>query len=179
MNALRVAVLPVLAVMLAPPALAASHASLGVNLGVVSLSTEDESSTLVSIPSDVLLGIQPGLRIGLPGENRLDDFYFDTGFVVVSSSSLWMLTVNYQRNFTRAATAPYLTVGGGFRTYSTDNGGGNTGALFGGGLGVIHRLAESRGDLRLELRLDALNDSELSSTLKSFGVKAGFDVWVR
>jgi hypothetical protein len=110
----------------------------------------------------------------------MDDFYFDTGFVVLESSSLWSLTVNYQRNLMHSTTAPYLTIGGGFRTESTDGGGGNTGTLVGGGLGVIHRLADDHGALRLELRLDVLNDSTLSSShLESIGVKAGFDVWVR
>jgi hypothetical protein len=163
----------------AAPAAAESHASLGVNFSIVGLSTETETSTLASVPNDVLFGLQPGLRLGFPGESGMDDFYFDTGFVVLESSSLWSLTLNYQRNLAHSATAPYLTVGGGFRTESTDGGGGDTGTLLGGGFGVIHRLADDHGTLRLELRLDVLNDPNLSSTLKSFGVKAGFDVWVR
>src|SRR5262245_4385383 len=164
--------------LVAAPASGEKHASLGVNLGVVSLSTENESEMLVSIPNDVLFGIQPGLRIGFLSEDGVEDFYFDTGLMVVSSSNVWALTANYQRNLTRSATAPYLTVGAGFRTYS-DGYGQETGPLVGGGLGVIHRVADDHGTLRLELRLDVLDEPGLSSALESFGVKAGFDVWVR
>ena len=164
----------------AAPAYAGSHASLGANFSIVGLSTESESSTLASFPNDVLVGIEPGLRIGFPGEAGMDDFYFDTGFVVLESSSLWSLTANYQRNLMHSTTAPYLTVGGGFRTESTDFGGSDTGTLVGGGFGVIHRLADDHGTLRLELRLDVLNDPNITSShLESIGVKAGFDVWVR
>jgi hypothetical protein len=156
---------------------AAEHMSLGANLGWVGLSTEGESTMLLSAPADPVFGIQPGLRIGFPGESGMDDLYFDTGLIVLESSSVWALTVNYQRNLLHSATSPYLTAGGGFRAYGFGEGL-QASALFGGGLGVIHRLDGERGALRLELRLDGLHDPDIESTLTSVGIKAGFDVWL-
>ena len=160
------------------PAAAESHASLGVNFSLVGLDRDRDQHAGFCSGTTCCSGSSRVSASASRGEAGMDDFYFDTGFVVLESSSLWSLTVNYQRNLAHSATAPYLTVGGGFRTESTGGGGGDTGTLVGG----LRRDSPSGRRPRHaapRAASDVLDDPNLSSTLKSFGVKAGFDVWVR
>lgn len=168
----------IVALVLAAPSLAEAGMSLGTNLGVVRLSSDGSSSLSLSAPSDLYFGIQPGLRLGFTGEKGMDQTYFDAGLVMVEDASLWAVTANYQRNFLRSPTSPYVTLGGGFHAYSF---GGTLEAnpLFGGGLGVTHRLANGHGELRAEFRVDALRAPQSGNTLTSVGLKTGFDLWLQ
>src|SRR5262245_14363784 len=170
--------LAVLGLALAPAcAHAAAHVSLGGNLSFVQLSQGSENSTTLQVPNDVLFGVQPGIRLGFPGNRGMDDVYFDLGFVSIEHENFGAFTLNYQRNLVHAVTVPYLTVGAGI--FQRDFGGnGEAHAMVGGGLGIVHRLSQRQGALRAEFHVDAVDRSPETDPLVSLGLKAGFDLYL-
>lgn len=170
----RLWVLPIALLVLLPGA-AHSGVTLGANLGFTQLSSDGSSSFSLTVPSDLYFGIQPGLRLGFLDAQAMTEVYFDFGAVAIDDASLAALTVNFQRNLARAATTPYLTIGAGFHSYGFD-GTIEANPIYGGGIGVMHRLGHGHGAVRAEFRYDALRDSESDNTLTSVGLKAGFDL---
>ena len=169
--------LTLLAFTVAPASAHGAHVSLGGNLSFVQLSQGSANTTTLQVPNDMLLGIQPGIRLGFPGERGMDDVFLDFGFVSIEDENFGAVTLNYQRNLMHAATAPYLTVGAGL--FESDFGGnGDTHAMVGGGFGVLHRLAQRQGALRAEIRVDSVDQSPETNPLVSFGLKAGFDLYL-
>jgi hypothetical protein len=172
------AVVLVFALALSPAQARATQVSLGANLGFVQLSSGGSSSVLFQAPFDPSIGFQPGLRLGFPGESGMDDFSIDLGGLRIEDTHVFAVLLHYRRCLVRAATSPYLTIGGGFHTYGF-GGRTETNPVFGGGAGLIHRLPDQRGALRLEFRVDDLKQDQGADDLLSVGVKAGFDLYLR
>jgi hypothetical protein len=137
----------------------------------------------------------PGLRVGFVGEKPQHEFYLDTGLFLSTTknnvtSSLFTGTANYQYNFTNeSAVAPYLTAGGGIYVSRykdkaqvpvlEENG---TSGLFGGGIGVRHKMGNGHGVLRAEVRYDHLTEAKDGNVIvvdqaDIVGFKLGFDLW--
>lgn len=167
--------------------------SLGANLGLVIVDpTEDglESVTLLGLPSQGFITIvgSPGLRVGFIGESPRHQFYFDNGLSMFSTEGVnftsAQFTANYQYNLTRTSTQPYVTLGGGLAHFRSEDflfGDESVMAgMFGGGLGVQHRLGHGRGSLRAEIRLDHVveDDGGVVPESNNIGLKFGFDLWM-
>lgn len=80
--------------------------------------------------------------------------------------------------------SPYLTGGLGFVSVGVSNGGdvGATSIVFGGGVGIRHRMGNRHGVLRGELRLDHFTQGDdgpivLIEEANSIGLRLGFDFW--
>ncbi len=171
--------------------------SLGANLGLVVVDpTENgiESFTLIGWPSQGLFNIvaSPGLRIGFRGEDPRQQFYLDSGFSHVStdggSFSSLQLSGNYQYNFAAAGRVhPYLTGGLGLVSVNADNFLGDGAAvspIVGGGFGLQGELGHGHGTLRAEFRLDHVaegkdNGATVIPATNNYGIKLGFDLWMK
>jgi hypothetical protein len=171
-------VFAVLGLLLTPAWAHAAHMSLGGNFSFVQLSQGSENSTVVAFPSDVLVGIVPGFRIGAVGARGMDEGFLDLGVVSIEEEHFTALTLNYQRHLTRGATAPFLTAGWGVYRNDFSGAGSDTQTLVGGGLGVTHRLAHGQGALRAEIHVDSLEQSSENDALVSVGLKLGFDLYL-
>jgi len=144
----------------------------------------------------------PGIRFGFAGENPVHEFYIDTGLFISStkvnnldiSTRHFDVTGNYQYNFpTSGSVAPYLTAGGGVmvegikdQTISSDYDLSATAGLFGGGVGIRHKMGNGHGVLRAEARVDYLTEGTdtvgntqiiIQQKGTAFRVKLGFDLW--
>ena len=124
------------------------------------------------------------------------EFYLDWGLSHLSSGGESLTgfigTLNYQFGLGtgRGSTEPYLTLGLGltylrehtqnfFSGSETISG---TNPLFGGGIGVRHRVGRNHGALRGEVRYDRLAEGSGDLGLASanaVSVKLGFDLWMR
>ena len=178
-------------VLFAQPARAMNW-SLGTNLGLVIVDPTEEDSdsvTLFGWPSQGFLTIigAPGLRLGFIGESPHHQFYIDSGLSMISTDGADLNTMqfsgNYQFNFGRGSTQPYLTAGGGFVNFNSEDflfDESVTTAVFGAGLGVQHRLGHGRGSLRAEVRLDRVieDDDGVIPESNNIGLKLGFDLWM-
>ena len=183
----------VLLVLTAAPA-SAFHWSLGANLGytlVMPTASGSENTNVFAWPNQ--LGI-PGLRIGFTGENPQHELYFDTGLVLVSttdvgSSRSFVTTVNYQYNLASSGSnSIFLTAGGGFLLVgqkddippTSDLSA--TAGLFGGGVGVRHKMGNGHGTMRAEVRFDKSMEGKdgavvLLDEANLVALKLGFDLW--
>lgn len=174
-----------LAVIAVAPA-SAMNWSIGANLGAQFVSPDtSESATDFSWP----LG---GLRIGFTGANPMHEFYLDTELGLFSqgdfSASSILFMGNYQYNFaSQGSTAPFVTVGVGIDNESIDFGGpsGKISAMqtiFGGGVGMRHKMGNGHGTLRGEVRYDMVgegkdNDVVVLEKASVVSVRLGFDLW--
>ncbi|HTO92566.1 MAG TPA: hypothetical protein VMJ70_15650 [Candidatus Sulfotelmatobacter sp.] len=168
----------------------AENWSIGSNLGLSDLHPKHGGDALVvfgapSSPGVIVPTFQPGLRLGASSKGGEFETYFDTGLTVFSSSSStvtgYQLTANLQYNFgARSSTNPFLTFGGGVMGQSYSEGNNNSNPIWGGGLGVRQRVAGNHGDVRVEFRYDSISEDKQGfegGTL--YGVKIGFDLWMR
>lgn len=191
MRGVRIGTLAAALLVLAVAPAWALNWSLGSNLGFSSLDMKNASNNLnvFAWPSNSYL-FSPGLRVGFMGDNPMHEFYLNTGMFLVSqgSSSIHYLqgTVNYQFNMpVQGSTGPYLTGGAGFDLVGSKYSGGSesaTSAVFGGGLGVRHKMGNGHGVLRAEVRYDHMVEGKDSGNIiipetNNLGVVLGFDLW--
>jgi hypothetical protein len=159
--------------------------SLGTNFGVTvhRLSGASSSTTIIEWPNSAG-DLEPGLRVGFRPADPHHELYLNSGLIHQSSSGsnshVIEATVNYQYNFLpESATSGYATLGGGLLSIGGSSGSGATSGLFGGGLGVRVRVADGYGSLRVEARYDRLGESDRLSGASLFGLRLGFDLWMK
>ncbi len=191
----------ILSCVLPTTAAASATWTLGANVGLSILMPSEGGGDLraLSLPAqDGLLngGTLAGLRIGLVAPDERHEFYLDWGLSLLSgggeSLTGFMGTLNYQHNLGtgRGSTEPYLTLGLGlayrrehfenFFTGSETISG--TNPLFGGGIGVQHRVGRSHGALRGEIRYDRLAEGSGDlgvASMNALSFKLGFDLWMK
>src|SRR5437867_4427567 len=191
----------ILSCVLPTVAAAASTWTLGANVGLSILMASDGGSdlTALSLPAQngpLSGGTLAGLRVGLVAPDERREFYLDWGVSHLSSGGESLTgfigTLNYQFGLGtgRGSTEPYLTLGLGltylrehtqnfFSGSETISG---TNPLFGGGIGVRHRVGRNHGALRSEVRYDRLAEGSGDLGLASANAvsfKLGFDLWMR
>ena len=170
----------------------ASHSSFGANYGItIHHPKGGGNTTIIGFPAEVS-AFQPGIRMGLSDEKMQNELYFDTGFSLLSGGGSFHtieVTANYQRAFpSEKLSAPYMTAGVG--GISVGGGGGfgggfsAGGAVFGAGLGIRTKLQNGHGAFRIEARVDHMTEGRDKGTIvideaTLFGLKAGFDLWVK
>jgi opacity protein-like surface antigen len=187
----------VLVVVAAATPASALNWSAGANLGFDVLSPSSkydaESTTEFSLPSS---GATPGLRFGFTGTNPEHEVYVDLGLQYSSTKNTitqraFTGAANYQYNFKMSgAVSPYVTAGAGFvlvgekderdPDFVTDLSASS--AVFGGGVGIRHKMGNGHGTLRAEARFDRLTEGTddifiLIPEANVFGLKLGFDLW--
>jgi hypothetical protein len=201
-----------IAVLLVASAVPASamNWSLGANLGynMIMPANKDidgdgfddiESTSQFAWPNS---GLVPGLRVGFVGENPTHEFFIDTGLDMQSTKNiegipdlesvrLLSLTGNYQYNFGASGSlTPYITAGGGLLSFGqkgtdlalADYDLSAMAAIYGGGVGIRHKMGNGHGTMRAEVRFDRSTegtdgDTILLSESNVFAVKLGFDLW--
>ena len=165
----------------------AANWSLGANLGLRILNTENQSGTIaaITLPGDGIFAREPGLRLGFTGESRTHEFFVDTGIVLLSETGFsfhaYQFTGNYQYNFTPARSpSPYITAGAGFLGEGDDSASSTLSSL-GGGLGLQYHVASGHGTVRTEFRLDHFGSDKSAGarSVDAFGLKLGFDLWMK
>lgn len=174
----------------AGPAMAA-RTSFGANWGLTIHHIQGgDNTTIIGIPAEVS-SFQPGIRIGVSDEKMRNELYFDTGFSLLSGGgSLHTIevTANYQYTFpSEKLSSPYLTVGAGAISEGVDVGFGSVSAVsavFGAGVGVRTRLQNDHGAFRVEARVDRITEGKdgvnvLIDKATLYGIKAGFDLWLK
>jgi len=171
----------------------AGNWSIGANLGVSFVSPDGgDMVTVIGWPSGsgvIPIAASPGLRVGFVGANPEHEFYVDTGLQIITGSGSTLrsaqITGNYQYNFTSSgSTAPYLTGGIGILSFGESDGAseGAVSPVFGGGVGVRHKMGNGNGTLRAEARFDHTNEGKDSGDVlfpaqNTFTIKLGFDLW--
>jgi len=198
----------VLSVLGTSPAAAATW-TIGANFGVSYLHETDTpyntGITTIAVPSGSGVatgGVQAGVRVGTILDGHEHEFYLDGGVISFAGNSTspigTMATINYQFNGASPGrtTYPYLAVGGGLLYQAEDvtsvyyypyplfysSRVSGTNALLGVGLGLKHVMHHGHGDLRGELRFDHVAEGSGNLRLPSstsFGLKLGFDLWMR
>jgi hypothetical protein len=167
--------------------------SLGSNLGLTYLILEDGVHvTTVGVPSGAGLSalVQPGLRIGFKGEESALEGYLDMGFALVHNNTggetehAVEATANFQDSFRpENDTSPYLTAGAGVA--NADNGFFSASSfVYGGGLGLWHKVANDHGRIRGEVRYDRVakgddNGVVVIDKADTISLKLGFDLWMK
>ena len=171
--------------------------SVGANLGfdIFSPSSRygEDNITEFAWPSS---GVTPGLRFGFTREKPNHEVFLDTGLKYSSTKNAktnraFTATANYQYNFSKGGSAaPYLTAGGGLELVGEkdetdpDNVSDVSAisGVFGGGVGVRHKMGNGHGTLRAEVRFDRLTegadqDQVIIREANIFSIKFGFDLW--
>ena len=191
----------ILSCVLPTVAAAASTWTLGANVGLSILMASEGGGDLTafSLPAQngpLSGGTLAGLRIGFVAPDERHEFYLDWGLSHISgggeSLTGFIGTLNYQRNLGtgRGSTEPYLALGLGL-TYQREHidnlffgseSISGTNPVFGGGIGVQHRVGNGHGALRGEIRYDRLvegsGDLGLASA-NAVSFKLGFDLWMK
>jgi len=172
----------------------AGNWSIGSNFGFVLVPGGSfDHRVSVSAAGDVFY-FMPGLRFGLQSTSQRQECFLDGGLSLLSSDEFSetaaQATANYQYNLGTGPSILYLTGGGGVATrFIGDLGPGGTTVnpvsfVGGGGVGVRHKVGEGHGTLRAEARLDYVTegkdwDQVLIPKGTAFGVKLGFDLWLK
>jgi len=177
--------------------------SIGANLGANIILPQDTDINGDGIKDDLensvdfawpQNGLTPGLRFGFVGENPQHEFFFDTGLFLTSSKnssfSQFSASANYQYNFGgTGSVSPYVTFGAGFliqrskdETVLPNIDLSGTGGVFGGGLGIRHRMGNGHGTMRAEVRFDRTTEGKDGTVIifpasNIIGFKLGFDLW--
>jgi len=167
----------------------AGTTGIGTNLGLTYYSPDDggDGVTAITWPSGgTLLGLaQPGLRLSFLDESGLNEFYVDTGLSYLTSNgesiTMFVGTLDYQRNFAPVdGTGAYVTAGIGISIVDFGGGADSTNPRAGGGIGIRHGLAHGKGALRAEARFDRVfEDDDGINALSEFGLRLGFDLWLK
>lgn len=188
----------VLALLVAAPAWAGQW-TVGSNLGLSFFNPDEgDNSTIVGFPGSAG-GLQPGLRIGRANDSGPHEFYADLGLLLADagdvSTNAFELTANYQYNFSKGRTGPYVTGGVGFyssgleftsfdfdlnEAVSVDLSA--TSSVIGLGAGLRTGLGDG-GTARFELRYDLIGEAEDGNTVvqpagSAIGLRVGFDLWL-
>lgn len=183
--------------------------SIGGNLGMIWDSPSDkdkdfnedgvneiESRTIFAWP---FAGTMPGLRVGFTGASPQHEIYFDTGLNYTTEKDIGTTraftgTANYQYNFgSSGSMAPYLTGGVGLisaglkdETISPAFDVGAMSVVYGGGVGIRHKMGNGNGTLRAEVRFDRVSEGTDTVGGSKYLVipesslvtlKLGFDLW--
>ena len=161
--------------------------SLGTNLGLSFLNAENQNGTTTALswPADGLFAREPGIRLGFTGESRTHEFFIDSGMLFLSESSIslhiFQISGNYQYNFTSGPSpSPYVNAGAGFYNVGDDTDSYTLSSL-GGGVGLQFHVADGHGTVRSEFRFDHFGSDDVRGipTVNAFGIKLGFDLWMR
>lgn len=170
--------------------------SLGANLGLSIYDPTEEGAdgiTMIAFPSQgsLLSSVRPGLRVGFAGERMNHEGYLDLSLDSYSSDGDELHSIrlggNYQYNFGSGGKShPYLTAGIGLLNQGASNGEsvGATSLTYGGGLGVGFPVSDGAGRLRVELRLDHVDEGAdagniVISEATVYQVTFGFDLWMK
>ena len=178
----------VLIVAAVPATAAAGTWTLGPNIGLSVLSSQNSSQTVFAWPGSSI-GFMPGLRVGFLKRGAPTEFFVDTGLTYESSngSSMRILqaTGNMQFNLSRrSSSGAYLAAGLGFWSINEGSGNSSTSTTvpsIGAGLGVRRVLRHGHGAVRGEMRLDHYFEDQ-GAGLEAFNamyVKLGFDLWMK
>jgi hypothetical protein len=169
--------------------------SVGANLGLSVFSPSEDADPGVTTIAWPGSGMMPGMRVGFAGENPQHEFFIDTALDLTSiedvvSTRDFIVTGNYQYNFpSQSNLGFYVTGGAGFDLIGAkdESPGGTaeisaTSAIFGGGVGLRHKMGNGHGTMRAEVRYDRISEGEDSGVIVipeggAFGVKLGFDLW--
>lgn len=167
------------------PGTSVADVSLGTNLGLMihSVTGASENTTIFEWPNSAR-DLQPGLRLGIRPSNEHHEVYLNSGVIYTSrggnTGHMIEATANYQYNFSPAdAASAYFTAGGGLLAVGGSSESSSTSGLFGAGLGTRFRVAEGHGSLRAELRYDRLGESARVAEADMFGIRFGFDLWMK
>lgn len=168
--------------------------SLGMNLGYQNLDIDgtEDNVNVFAWPNGSLLeagGFAPGLRIGFVGDSPVHEIYLDNALTIFSTGDFSLRsfanTVNYQWNMpTETANNFFVTGGLGLAFLSASNGSdvSSTSPIFGGGVGVRHRMNHGHGALRAEIRFDRYVEGTdggfvVVPETNAISIKLGFDLW--
>lgn len=160
-----------------------AEVSLGANFGAVVSFPRDERGRVglrwpySNAPSSVTT---PGIRFGFTGGTGKHEGYIDSTATFYSrrSERLFLLTGNYQHNFSGRANTFFFTAGGGPIIVGNEDGDGVS-LMAGGGVGFRQRFAGGAGTFREELRVDFIPGSNSVPRTFMIGIKLGFDLWIR
>lgn len=190
MRIIRSAVLGATLLLVAASPAHAFNWGLGLDLGYSSIDPDEGESISVSGWPGFGVYVAPGMRVSFaPEGNSPHMVYLDTSLLMISVSgddqSYTTFIGNYQYNWPVGGnTGPYLTAGAGAFLYRISGGGdvNATSAIFGGGVGVRHKMGNGHGTVRAEVRYDKLSKGEDSGTTVIpesgvFAVRLGFDLW--
>jgi hypothetical protein len=171
-----------------PVSAAAGTWSLGPNIGLSVLSSQNSSQTVFAWPGNSI-GFMPGLRVGFLKLGASHEYFVDTGLTYESSNGnsirVLQTTANIQFNLSRGrSSGAYMAAGLGF--WSVNEGSGNTSTSatvpsIGAGLGIRRMLRHGHGAVRGEMRLDHYFEDQ-NAGLDAFNamyVKLGFDLMMR
>jgi outer membrane protein with beta-barrel domain len=175
---------------------AAATWGIGANLGVTIHNPDSaaDNTTLVGIPTQAsaFATIRPGMRVSYTGAAMDHEGFADLSYDSQSSGgdhiNAFRLAGNYQYNFsTSGGPRPYVTAGVGLFHEGVEVGSGSVGATsmtFGGGFGVGFPVSKGSGRIRVEARIDELDEGDDDgdvvigkATVMQIG--AGFDLWFR
>jgi hypothetical protein len=170
----------------------AAHTSFGANYGLTIYHPKEGGNTMIIGFPAAVSTFQPGIRMGASDEKMQNELYFDTGFSLLSGGGTVHaidVTANYQHTFpSEKLSAPYVTAGIGAISVGADGGFGGSAnavsAVFGAGLGMRTKLQNGHGAFRIEARVDHITGGKDRGTqvidqATLFGLKGGFDIWVK
>jgi len=193
----NVCVLAVALFALCPSRAHALNWSLGANLGFTVIDPVEDGDALTTFgwPSAGILNVvgTPGLRIGFAGEGAAAGVFIETSWMSLSSSGSSLTTATFTGNGIYAfpvsgSVQPFVTAGVGVAHFGDNDffftDASANSAIFGGGLGVQHRLGHGHGTLRAEVHYDHVsegtdNGGTLIPATNNIGLKLGFDLWMR
>lgn len=184
------ALLLVLPLISATPAIALDW-SLGAELGGSIFMPDEENAEDVTTFSWPTVGPVfsqiGGLRLSFTGSRPTHEIWVGTSLFSMTSgghtTSNVMVTGNYQYNFpNQGRLTPYVTAGVGFVNAGRDDNA--TGAVYGAGAGLSRRVSDGAGRFRAEVRYDQQTEGKSHGFVSvpkggSFGLKLGFDLWIR
>jgi hypothetical protein len=161
--------------------------TLGANFGVsvLSFSAGGDNFTGFNVPSGSGLfnaSIQPGMKVGYEMASGTSDIFLDLGINYANygggdSFYSYILTGNYQFNFSPAeVTSLYGTLGGGFHVIG-GSGSSESDPLVGLGVGLRKKVADGHGAVRGEVRYDRMINGD--DSINSFALKLGVDLRIR
>jgi len=151
--------------------------------------------TMFGVPtqSNLISSIRPGLRVSYTGGSKMNhegflDLSYDRQSSGGESFSTFRLAGNYQYNFQMSSSPrPYVTFGVGmFHEGASEEFGdvSATAMTFGGGFGVGFPVSDKAGRIRVEARMDKLDDADddgipVIGEATVIGIGAGFDLWFK
>ena len=178
------------------PRAADARGSLGANLGFTvhdPAESGDETATLIGVPTQTspFATLRPGVRVGFTGTKMDHEGFLDLGydgqFFEGDNIHAMRLGANYQYNFGSGSTHPFVTAGAGLMNAGGEFGDesfGGTSVTFGGGVGVGFSVSQGAGRLRLEARVDKLDEADDDGVIvieeaTVWNIGFGFDLWMR
>jgi len=153
-----------------------------VSASVVRGDANEGSTGIWGAPSNVL-GYQPALRVAWGDAVHKNDVLLDVGGLAIdqpgSNLSLAIATLGYQHAFgTAHSFSPIVDAETG--AVREDDAQVSWAPLFGLGAGVRHLIRDDHGAVRIEARWDLVETDHTTGRprLDSFGIRAGFDLWL-